>query len=74
MFKFLKKMTRNIKDVVVDKISLITRGKKPAVEMAENKFAIFKVAKNKKLSKKAIERLEKISCDYAIIKKDLAKK
>ena len=54
----------NIKNVIVDKISLISRGKRPAVARAETSFSIFKMANNSKLSQENIEKLEKISKAY----------
>lgn len=63
MFNFIKNMAFNIKDVIVDKISLISRGKRPAVPKAETSFSIFKVA-NGKLSKEHFAKLEEISKAY----------
>lgn len=64
MFNFIKKMVFNIKDVVVDKISLISRGKKPAVPKAETSFSIFKSAKKCMLTKEHIAKLEEIAKGY----------
>jgi len=60
MFNLLK-MVFNIKDVIVNRISLISRGKKPAVAEAETSFSIFKMAKAPLLSKENLEKLEKLS-------------
>ena len=49
-------MTRNIWNVFVDGISLVSKNNTPAVEQAENKFALFKTVK-KDLKK---EKLQKI--------------
>lgn len=57
-------MVFNIKDVIVDKISLISRGKRPAVARAETSFSIFKMADKKILSKSNIEKLDQISKAY----------
>ncbi len=56
----------SIKNVIVDKISLISRGKRPAVAKAETKFSIFKTAIGieKKLSPEIIQKLEDISKAY----------
>lgn len=68
MFNFIK-MVFNIKDVVVDRISLISRGKKPAVPKAETSFSIFKMANKSIITKENKEKLEKISQNYGDIKK-----
>jgi len=49
-------MPRDIKNVFVDGISLVTKDNTPAVEQAENKFALFKTVKKNKDQ----ERLNKI--------------
>ena len=49
-------MPRDIKNVFVDGISLVTKDNTPAVEQAENKFALFKTVKKNKNQ----ERLNKI--------------
>ena len=36
-------MTRSIKDVIVDRISLVSKDNTPAVPKAESKFSIFKM-------------------------------
>ena len=41
-------MTRNIWNVFVDGISLVSKDNTPAVEQAENKFALFKTVKKDK--------------------------
>jgi hypothetical protein len=67
MFNFIKNMAFNITDVIVDRISLVSKGKKPAVPRAETKFSIFKIANampKEKISKDLKEKLEKISKDY----------
>lgn len=38
-------MSRNIKNVFVQGISLVSKNESPAVEQAENKFALFKTVK-----------------------------
>lgn len=71
MFNFLKIMSYNIKDVIVNRISLVSKGKRPAVPKAETSFSIFKTASKTLLSKENLEKLEKISNDYnGIIKND----
>lgn len=58
-------MSFSIRDVIVDKISLISRGKRPAVPKAETSFSIFKMAFGmSKLTKEQVEALEKISKKY----------
>lgn len=64
MFNFIKNMAFNITDVIVDRISLVSKGKRPAVPKAETKFSIFKMAKKERISKNLKEKLEKISKDY----------
>ena len=49
-------MTRNIWNVFVDGISLVSKDNTPAVEQAENKFALFKTVKKNKNK----EKLDKI--------------
>lgn len=39
-------MGREIKNVFVQGISLVSKNESPAVEQAENKFALFKTKKN----------------------------
>lgn len=63
MYNILK-MVFNIKDVIVDKISLISRGKRPAVARAETSFSIFKTADKKILSPENMEKLDQISKAY----------
>lgn len=51
--------------VVVNKISLVKKGDRPAVESAENKYSIFKKEENQnKISKEDFEKLEKIQKQY----------
>jgi hypothetical protein len=45
-------MPRDIKNVFVDGISLVTKDNTPAVEQAENKFALFKTVKKNKNKEK----------------------
>ena len=45
-------MTRNIWNVFVDGISLVSKDNTPAVEQAENKFALFKTVKKDKNKEK----------------------
>ena len=49
-------MTRSIWNVFVDGISLVSKDNTPAVEQAENKFALFKTVKKDK----NIDKLDKI--------------
>lgn len=35
-------MSRNLKNVTVNKVSLVTKDERPAVEKAETKFSLFK--------------------------------
>lgn len=60
-------MAFSIKDVFVDKISLISRGKRPAVPKAETTFSIFKMVfgdDKPKLSAENLTKLENISKKY----------
>lgn len=63
-----------LKDLCVSFISLVTSDKKPAVEKAETKFAIFKtvesIEEKEVITKAQIERLELLSQK---IKKDIEK-
>lgn len=59
-----KTMLYNIKDVVVNRISLVSKGKRPAVAKAETSFSIFKIAKQSKLTAEQIAKLENISKAY----------
>ena len=68
MVTFLKNMF-NIKNVIVDSISLVSKGKRPAVSQAETRFAIFKIAQSPKLSSNTMEKLNKISEKYEEIKR-----
>jgi len=55
-------MSKNISWVVVDKISLVTKDEKPAVEKAETKFSIFKsfnFVQKKGADFEALDRIEK---------------
>lgn len=45
-FSFLYKMFNQLKNVIVDKISLVTKSENPAVPKASTKFALFKTAGN----------------------------
>ena len=45
-------MPRDIKNVFVDGISLVTKDNTPAVEQAENKIALFKTVKKNKNKEK----------------------
>lgn len=63
MLENIKKTMYDIKDVVVNRISLVSKGKKPAVARAETNFSIFKVAQGK-ISKEQLEKLESISKAY----------
>lgn len=56
-------MLHNIKDVIVNRISLVSKWKRPAVAKAETSFSIFKTAKTK-LSQEQIAKLEDISKAY----------
>lgn len=51
-------MPRDIKNVFVDGISLVSKNNTPAVEQAENKFALFKTVK-KDLKKEKLEKILK---------------
>ncbi len=52
-------MAKKIKDVIVDRISLVSSDKTPAVQKAT--FRLFKFFRwNKKLNKDQIERLKKL--------------
>ena len=53
-------MSRKIADVIVDKISLVTKDELPAVEKAETKYSIFKSFRFFKKSNGNLERLDKI--------------
>jgi len=71
-------MTRVIQDVTVDKISLVSKDQKPAVEKAETRFALFKTKKSfvqkatelynrLTLSKTDREKLDKIISNKNVI-------
>lgn len=66
-------MVSKIKDVVVDKISLVSDEEIPAVPKAETKFAFFKSFGfsfwSKKMSGEQIESLKKIQNTYESIEK-----
>ena len=49
-------MTRNIWNVFVDGISLVSKDNTPAVEQAENKFALFKTVK-KDIDKDKLDKI-----------------
>lgn len=51
-------MPRDIKNVFVDGISLVSKNNTPAVEQAENKFALFKTVK-RNLNKEKLEKILK---------------
>lgn len=54
---------REIKNVFVDWISLVSKNEAPAVEQAENKFALFKSKEN--LNKKDLEEIKKnLKCPF----------
>jgi len=53
-----------LKWLIVDKISLVTKWKSPAVKKAENKFAVFKIFKKNKLSQKAKDELAEVKKMY----------
>lgn len=60
-------MTRIIKDVIVERISLVSKWEKPAVEKAESQFSIFKMVwifdnqeKAKDIEKKVDEIIKKL--------------
>lgn len=55
---------RNIKDVIVNRISLVSKKHRPAVEKAETRFSIFKI---KKVNKKQISKIENLQNDLNII-------
>ena len=65
-------MIFNIKDVVVNTISLVTKNNRPAVKKAETSFAIFKTAKET-LSDDQINRLDNIQKVFDWISKDIEK-
>jgi hypothetical protein len=59
---------RNIKDVVVNRISLVSKNHRPAVKKAETRFSIFKI---KKTNKKHISKIESLQNDLNnILKKE----
>jgi len=62
-FETMNKMFNNIKDVIVNRISLVSKGKRPAVARAETSFSIFKTAKQK-ITTSQLEKLETISKAY----------
>lgn len=57
-------MVFNIKNVIVDRISLISSGKRPAVPKAETSFSIFKSAEKSIITKENKEKLDQISKKY----------
>lgn len=57
----MKKLT----DLTVDKISLVTKDKKPAVEKASTGFfSVFKIKKEEKLTEEQLARVEKLKTFY----------
>ena len=60
---------KEIYDVVVDKISLVSKDKNPAVPWAKTTYAIFKI-KKPRLTKEDLGRLEKIQENYKQILKN----
>lgn len=67
-------MIFNIKDVVVNTISLVTKNNRPAVKKAETSFAIFKTAKESEtLSDDQINRLDNIQKVFESVSKDIEK-
>lgn len=56
---------REIKNVFVNGISLVSKDKQPAVEQAENRFALFKV--------KNTENDEKLKKDISDIRENIEK-
>lgn len=71
MFNLFKIMF-NIKDVIVDRISLVSKGKRPAVARAETSFSIFKTSNKVIFTPEQKEKLEKISKNYdEMIKKNV---
>jgi len=57
---FYKEKMREIKNVFVEWIALVSKKNKPAVEKAETKYAIFKISIPKEKIKKIKDNLEKI--------------
>jgi len=57
----MKKLT----DLTVDKISLVTKDKKPAVEKASTGFfSVFKIKKEENLTEEQLARVEKLKTFY----------
>ena len=57
----MKKLT----DLTVDKISLVTKDKKPAVEKASTGFfSVFKIKKEENLTEEQLARVEKLKIFY----------
>lgn len=57
----MKKLT----DLTVDKISLVTKDKKPAVEKASiGFFSVFKIKKEENLTEEQLARVEKLKTFY----------
>lgn len=57
----MKKLT----DLTVDKISLVTKDKKPAVEKASTGFfSVFKIKKVENLTEEQLARVEKLKTFY----------
>lgn len=59
--------TYEIKDVVVDKISLVSSDETPAVPKAETRFAFFKTLfAPKKLNQEQINKVQELSNKYKL--------
>lgn len=53
-------MVRELENVTVDKVSLVTKDHKPAVEKAESRFSIFKIFKKSRFNLEKLEKIEEI--------------
>ena len=53
--------SKTISDVTVSKVSLLTKDNDPAVEMASNKYAIFKMTKKPSFITKATELYNRLT-------------
>jgi len=63
------KMAKKLVECVVERVSLLRKGKRPAVAYAENRFSIQKMRdgekeKKSKLSKESVKKLDEISERY----------
>jgi hypothetical protein len=64
-------MSKNIYDVTVNKLALVSKDEIPAVPKAGNQYAIFKVKKKQTRKVKLLKTIEKLQGKTPIEKKSL---